>query len=586
MKLSNIKKRLNNYSLKTKIMALIFCIIIFTTAASYISIQIISVSNNRLLYKALTGSLSYSAQDISTKLSNIEAMSSAIISNKDIRKNLITLTDETNSIRLRNAESSLDYLLFDYYQTNRVNSVNYINLYNPNYVTYSYEAQSRFTPDTILQDIIAKSNQQEGYPYWITDYCNDYGLFLGRDCRRVNKMRYETLGTLVVKVDLKKLIATSTRSVLLSPSVQYILYDDNGIIFHSDELTEDYANDINGKLTEEYDVLDCGGKEYFCIRGTFTNMNWKYICMIPYSNIAYALNLSRALSLLVILAIAVISLVFSNLIINSITVHFHRLLSKMDKFGKNENPVPVNNNIYKNRKDEIGVLHNQFDGMVLKIQQLIKENYVNELLAKDARIKSLENKINPHFLYNTLETVNWRAKAIGEKDISSMVEALGALLRITLSQNETTTTFAHELQIVRNYITIQKIRFEDRLSYNEDIDESLLQIELPQLTIQPLVENAINYVLEESVETCYITITSEIHENTVRIRVINNDSQFEDNLLEKLQNNKVKPHGFGIGLLNIHKRLQLIFGADYGLELYNADDNHAVAQINIPGRQL
>ena len=115
MKLSNIKKRLNNYSLKTKIMALIFCIIIFTTAASYISIQIISVSNNRLLYKALTGSLSYSAQDISTKLSNIEAMSSAIISNKDIRKNLITLTDETNSIRLRNAESSLDYLLFDYY---------------------------------------------------------------------------------------------------------------------------------------------------------------------------------------------------------------------------------------------------------------------------------------------------------------------------------------------------------------------------------------------------------------------------------------------------------------------------------------
>ena len=68
--------------------------------------------------------------------------------------------------------------------------------------------------------------------------------------------------------------------------------------------------------------------------------------------------------------------------------------------------------------------------------------------------------------------------------------------------------------------------------------------------------------------------------------MINNDSQFEDNLLEKLQNNKVKPHGFGIGLLNIHKRLQLIFGADYGLELYNADDNHAVAQINIPGRQL
>jgi len=267
-------------------------------------------------------------------------------------------------------------------------------------------------------------------------------------------------------------------------------------------------------------------------------------------------------------------------------MHFHGLLSKMDKFGKNENLVPTNNHIYDNRKDEIGILHNQFDKMVLKIQQLIEENYVNEILAKDAQIKSLENKINPHFLYNTLETINWRAKAIGEKEISSMVEALGALLRITLSQKETTTTLEHELQIVRNYITIQKIRFEERLSYIENVDENILQIELPQLTIQPLVENAINYVLEEFIDTCCIAITTETLENTVYIRVTNNDSQFEENLLEKLQNNEIKPHGFGIGLLNIHKRLQLIFGVNYGLELYNPDESHAVAQITVPRRLL
>ena len=586
MKLSNIKKHLNNYSLKTKIMSLIFSIIILTTAASYVSVQIISVSNNRLLYKALAGSLSYSAQDISTKLSNIEAMSSTIISNKDIRKNLISLTDDTNPIHLHNTKSTLDYLLFDYYQNNRINSISYINLYNSNYVTHSNETQSHFTPDWILQDIIKKSNQKEGYPCWVTDYCNEQGLFLGRDCRRVNKMNYETLGTLVVKVDLEKLVSTSTRSVLLSPSVQYIIYNDNDIIFHSDELTEGSATYINNSLTKEYDVLKCDREEFFCIRGTFANMNWKYICLIPYSNIAYTLNVSRILSLLVVLAIVIISLIFSNLIINSITMHFHGLLSKMDKFGKNENLVPTNNHIYDNRKDEIGILHNQFDKMVLKIQQLIEENYVNEILAKDAQIKSLENKINPHFLYNTLETINWRAKAIGEKDISSMVEALGALLRITLSQKETTTTLEHELQIVRNYITIQKIRFEERLFYTENVDENLLQIELPQLTIQPLVENAINYVLEEFIDTCCIAVTTEIRENTVYIRVTNNDSQFEENLLKKLQNSEIKPHGFGIGLLNIHKRLQLIFGVNYGLELYNPDESHAVAQITIPRRLL
>ncbi|MGI6778881.1 MAG: sensor histidine kinase [Acetivibrionales bacterium] len=583
---SSVKSRFNNYPLKVKIMVLILGIIFLTTTASFIGIHIISNSNNKLLYKALAGSLSYSASDISTKLSNIEAMSSAIVSSKDIKKNLITISDETNEIKLTNAQNTLDYMIFDYYQSNRTNCISYINLYSTKHVTYSFEAQSQSIPDSVLEDVIEKVNKKDGYPCWITDYCNDYGLFLGRDCRRVDQMSYKTLGTLVVNVDLEKLINSSTKSILFTNSAQYILYDNSQIIYQSVGLNATPINNINSSLAKDYDVLKLGENEYFCIRGTFDNMDWEYICLIPYDNIASALNFSRFLSLSVVMLIVVVSLITSNLITNSITAHFRRLLIKMDKFGKNEYILPSPAFDYHNRNDEIGVLHNQFDKMVQKIQQLIEENYVIEILAKDARIKALENQINPHFLYNTLESINWRAKAIGEKEISVMIEALGALLRITLSQKETTTTLEHELQIVRNYIAIQQIRFEDRLSYEEDIDENLLEIELPQLTIQPLVENAINYVLEEIVESCCIKIEATSNEKLVVIRVINNGSQFEENILQKLQNGEIKPHGFGIGLLNIHRRLQLIFGTDYGLVLYNSDENHAVAQINIPRRQL
>ncbi len=586
MLVSAMRKRFNNFPLKSKIMVLIIIIISLTTLASFLGLRIISASSNKLLYEALAGSLSYSASDISSKLSNVESMSSSIISNKDIKKNLITLTDEVDSIKLYNAKSTLDYLLFDYYQSNRVNCVSFINLYHPDYVTYSYKAQSQTIPDSVFEDVIAKANKKDGYPCWVTDYCNDYGLFLGRDCRRVAQMNYETLGTLVVKVDMNKLISSSTKSILFSPTALYILYDNDKSIYHSPELTDASVETIYAGMSRDYEVLTCDGKEYFCIRGSFTNMSWEYICLIPYDEIAGALNFSKFLSLFVIVLIVIISLIFSNLMTTSITIHFRRLLKKMEKFGNDENIIPSKDYNYDNRNDEIGVLHNQFDKMVLKIQQLIEENYINEILARDAKIKALENQINPHFLYNTLESVNWRAKAIGEKDISAMVEALGALLRITLSQKETTATLGHELQIARHYITIQKMRFEDRLSYEEHIDETLLNISLPQFTIQPLIENAINYALEECVETCFIEIWAEAGEDRVIIQVVNNGSQFEEDILERLQAQELKPHGFGIGLLNIHKRLQLIFGQAYGLELYNRDEDHAVAQINIPRRQL
>jgi len=583
---NTFKKHLDNLRLKVKIMILILFILVLTSSASLISIKIVAVSSNKLLYKTLAGSLAYSAKDISTKLSNIEAMSSAIISNKDIKKNLITLTDESDSIKLYNSRNSLDYLIFDYYQSNRINSVSFINLYNTNNVTSSFEALSQQIPDDIYEYIIENTNKKSGYPCWITDYCNEYGLFLGRDCRRVLNMKYQTLGTLVINVDMDKLIRSSTETILFSSMAYYVLYDSGHNIYHSPDLDSSVAQELYEAMKKDYQVISIDNKEYFCIRGSYSNFPWEYIFLIPYEEISGALGLSKLISVLIIMLSIILALLFSKKIIDSITIHFHRLLSKMDSFGNNEKAVIKTDYDYSHRNDEIGILHKQFDKMVIKLQQLIEENYVNEILARDARLKALEIQINPHFLYNTLESLNWRAKASGEKDMSAMVEALGSLLRISLSQKDSETTLRHELEIIHHYITIQKIRFEEQLIYNEIIDESLLDIVLPQFTIQPLIENAIQYSMEGIIDACCIDLIVKSYDDLIIIQVINNGSQFEEDILEKLNNKETKPQGFGIGLLNIHKRLQLIFGPEYGLTLFNLDDNHAVAQINIPRRSL
>lgn len=165
-----------------------------------------------------------------------------------------------------------------------------------------------------------------------------------------------------------------------------------------------------------------------------------------------------------------------------------------------------------------------------------------------------------------------------------MVEALGALLRTTLSHKSTTCTLEHELEIVRHYIAIQRLRFEERLDYRENLDPAVLSAQLPQLTIQPLVENAINYVLEEVADTCVIEVRGLLDGGRILVQVINTGSQFQPDMLDKLERGVIVPHGFGIGLLNIHKRIQLIYGGEFGLSLYNSDEDHAVAQICIPRR--
>ena len=224
--------------------------------------------------------------------------------------------------------------------------------------------------------------------------------------------------------------------------------------------------------------------------------------------------------------------------------------------------------------------------MARQVQELIQKNYVNELLTKEMQLKALENQINPHFLYNTLESINSYAKAIEAEPISRMVEALGSLLRITLSKSTAKSVIESEVGIVKDYMAIIQVRFGDRVQYELSIPEELYHTPIPRLTLQPLVENAINYALEEIIGTFRIQITGKRENGMVILTVSNNGSQFPDNVLENLETNQISPHGFGIGLLNINKRIKLQFGEAYGLHIYNVEsEDLAVVQIRLPEDQ-
>ena len=168
-------------------------------------------------------------------------------------------------------------------------------------------------------------------------------------------------------------------------------------------------------------------------------------------------------------------------------------------------------------------------------------------LAVKMEFEALQAQINPHFLYNTLETINWSAKMARQPHISSMVESLGFLLRSSISLKEPLIPLSQELGIVLHYINIQRIRFEERLDFRLDVPDVLMPVLIPKLSSEPLVENAVNYALEKMTDTCVIAITAEEKDGLIELTVSDNGPGMDESILMRLKSGEVKPKGSGVG---------------------------------------
>ena len=459
-----------------------------------------------------------------------------------------------------------------------------MSIYQGSFSLHTYMPSSRVhLPKEVEEDLIQRAYDAQGATIWITDYSQEQGLFLVKSIRRTENLQLDSIGILLVNVDLDGLVTEATSPGFLQQESSYLLYDDKNLIYSSPSIPQETADHYADLFDSSYGPVSFSGKDFFYVKSRMENTGWKYVCIIPYNTIMASIYASIRICLGILLASVVLATVLSSALIDSITRHFENLLVKIKNFGDgNQAPLPMDYD-YENRSDELGILHRQFDHMVEEVNQLIRTNYLNEILIKEAQFKALENQMNPHFLYNTLESINWRAKVIGAKDISAMAESLGILLRISLDQKSKQVPLSRELELVQSYMTIQKYRYEERLNYQAAVPESLMGCYVLKLTLQPLVENAIRYGLEENTDSCLIQITAETdpERNALLLYIKNNGSSFEENLLEKLKNHQVEPHGFGIGLLNIQNRMQLTFGESYGLEVYNEDDL-AVACLTYP----
>ena len=579
-------KSFSDWRLRTKLFFILALCLVVSMLLSVYNMFHISRAYDRELYGALSNFLSLSVTEIGYKLDNVQQMTTDLGQDSQIQTYLSHNKDASRAFS--SEYNALYYLVQDYYKKNRVNCVSNITLYTGNFTLRSNTSANVYVPDEVYKDLYEAALGANGATVCVTDYSRDYGLFFVKAIRRIENLRLDTLGIEVVQVDLEKLVKSSVSLNQYDNVIFVLTRPQDGAVMYS-SAGEAGPQTLPTLDTESrWDICKLDSVKYFVTADGSADYPWDYLCLVPYNEIYASIRDALLFCILFFLAGIALTFLVCHFLVDRITRRFAKLISQMDQFAKYtpDMVLPVDEFSGEEREagDEVGMLSRHFSHMAREIDGLIQTDYTNRILLREAQLKALEAQINLHFLYNTLSAINWRAKMRGAQEISDMVEALSNLLRVTLNDDSGLIPLEKELSLVQSYIVIQRIRFDETLDYRLAVEaDELKDVLIPKLTLQPLIENAIRYGLEQSTQICRVQLSVRRQGAQLVLLVQNDGSLYEDNLLEKLRQKTVTPHGYGIGLLNIEKRLEFAFGKEAGLELYN-EDGMATARITIPCR--
>lgn len=293
---------------------------------------------------------------------------------------------------------------------------------------------------------------------------------------------------------------------------------------------------------------------------------------------------SRTIFIFVALGIIALLTVVVNLIVNHMLKQFYVILKTMQQVQDGDLTARIENH----SKDEMGVLGTSLNTMMDRIQVLIKDNINREVLVKNTEIRALQNQINAHFIYNSLESIKMMAEIDEEYAISDAITALGKLLRYGMRWVSTNVRVRDELEYIRNYIALINLRFDYEIILSENIEENLLNQEIPKMSLQPIIENAIIHGIEEVAEDTTIYIKAYASNGESFIEITDSGSGMTEEQVLRLKKKiageieAAGGSGNGIGLKNVQDRINIAFGDGYGLDIVSQIDCYTKIIVHLP----
>ncbi|WP_046173640.1 cache domain-containing sensor histidine kinase [Domibacillus indicus] len=396
----------------------------------------------------------------------------------------------------------------------------------------------------------------------------------------------EVIGFLniIIKASIfKNILSEATQS---APGNFYVETENGDILFTSPELaktTQTFSRDIieenhSGYFTE---------KTLFTVFQTSDLTGWKFIRSVPVSHIMKESTDYKNFLIVMISSGIIILIMLYYFFSSKLILPLRSLKTKMSQASSGNLDIKVTNKGY----DEIAELGHNFNHMITKIKSLLETSVNKEKQLKMAELRTLQTQINPHFLYNTLETIIWMAEAGKGRQVVDITKALSHFFRISLSKGRDVILLKSEIEHIRNYLFIQKIRYQDILDVSFHLNEDILHFEIVKLTLQPLVENAIYHGIKNRRGKGFVRIKGDFTpEGYICIDIIDNGVGITENKLIEIRNQLSAGAPFhktqgGFGMVNVHQRIRLHYGEPFGLKVNSWYGSGTRVSLLIPAKR-
>jgi two-component system, sensor histidine kinase YesM len=531
------------------------------------------------IYAKSSQVLMMSSNSIEEKLKQVQEVSYEIAVDPNIQRILIELQGNVEKYEFFRLEQELEDALVKY-----AGSEKYIqSIYLFDSAGREFLAGSSSNPLNVTEKELALSQavKYKGENHWMEIDGYNGNLTSVRLIRSYENLNFDNVGKLLIRVNLDTIVSDLPKPA--GDLAGNIVISDGNHVFYSEKGMEDINTyHFIAKNAQGYGIEKINGERFFLNYFTTDFEEWTYWSIIPFNKMFSKITAVKYSLVLVFVLMFIILISLSFNFLSRITKPILELAGTMQKV-QNGNFTIVNTlNPPKIYEDEVGILYRNFKTMIQRIDELIQENYSKQLLIKETEFKALQSQINPHFLYNTLESINWLAIINKQKQISNMVEALGNLMRNSINFKEDIITVEEELEIVNSYLTIQKYRFDDRLEFQLDIPADFMKCRIPKLILQPLLENSFKHAVETSIYTSVIKLQAYQEQDKLFIRVEDNGPGIDPLILQKVKEGIVKPKGTGIGLNNIDNRIKLFTGEQYGLRIENLLEKGTAITVVLP----
>lgn len=387
----------------------------------------------------------------------------------------------------------------------------------------------------------------------------------------------EGVNILYMDVDYQKLF-TPYAETLISECGLYITDQDGKLVFEESRFSGKNQN-YDLTYSEFLEQRDRGSTDYIILCEQSNTTGWTVWLYQPVGLAGEAMRpigVMAGVTILICIFAAVLAYFITS---GMVSGRIERLTCLMQEVQEGSMDMQMESD----DRDEIGMLYRGFGSMMKRIRTLINEVYLSKITQKEAELKALQAQINPHFLYNTLSLINWKALAAGEEDISRMTLALSTFYRTALNRGRNVLQVETELSNTRAYLEIQSMLHDGDFDYEIEAQTEILQCESLNLILQPLVENAIHHGIEEKTDgRGKITVRGWKEDNCVWFMVEDNGVGMEQEVADKILTMESK----GYGVRNVDERIRLCYGEKYAMKVESVVGKGTKMTIHFPARRL